>query len=90
MKVHGTIRRGQNKEADEASVAVVEVDEALEVDGDERADEHARNPGVYRGGGGGVLPWPKAKPCGTGVPRGEGIGRSALNEGAIQRDARLI
>lgn len=46
MKVHGTIRRGQNKEADEASVAVVEVDEALEVDGDERADEHARNPGA--------------------------------------------
>lgn len=34
----------KTKRADEASVAVVEVDEALEVDGDERAGEHARNP----------------------------------------------
>ena len=44
MKVHGTIQRGQNKGADEASVAVVEVDEVVELDGDERAGERARNP----------------------------------------------
>ena len=49
MKVHGTIQRGQNKGADEASVAVVEVDEVVELDGDERAGERARNPpGVCR------------------------------------------
>lgn len=34
----------KTKEAEEASVAVVEVDEVVEVDGDVRAGEHARNP----------------------------------------------
>ena len=85
MKVHGTIQRGQNKGADEASVAVVEVDEVVEVDGDERAGERARNPpGVNRGGRGIPRVGIKSKPSGAAVPRGEGIGRSAHNGGVTR------
>ena len=84
MKVHGTIRRGQNKEADEASVAVVEVDEALEVDGDERAGERARNPPGVNRPPRGLPAWATASPPRAAQWDGEGIGRSALNGGVTR------